>query len=337
MPAETQPPLIEIENLHITFPLEQGTINPVHDVSFSIPRAGTVGLVGESGCGKSMTGLSLLNLIPPPGKAVAGQINYYRENGSSIDIAALPPRGDEIRAIRGAEIAMIFQEPMSSLNPVYTIGQQITEMVRLHQKTDAKEARNRAIEMLRKVGIPLPEQRVDEFPHQLSGGMRQRAMIAMALSCNPRLLIADEPTTALDVTVQAQILDLMRGLQEETGMAILIISHDLGVIADLAEQVVVMYAGKVVEKGTAEAIFYDPQHPYTRGLLKAAPVLGQPSQERLYSIPGSVPSPLNMPRGCAFRPRCPERFAPCIEPPLLTEVKPEHFARCWAREAEIRG
>lgn len=336
-------PLIEIQNLHIAFPLEEGVINAVHDVSFTIPRASTVGLVGESGCGKSMTGLSLLQLVPPPGRIQDGHIRYHRDAGKTgtkaevVDIAALPPRGDAIRSIRGAEIAMIFQEPMSSLNPVYTIGQQIGEMVRLHEETGAKEARNRAVEMLQKVGIPDPRQRVDEFPHQLSGGMRQRAMIAMALVCRPRLLIADEPTTALDVTVQAQILDLMRGLQDEMGMAILIISHDLGVIADLAEEVVVMYAGKVVERGSAEAIFYDPQHPYTRGLLRAAPILGQPSKERLYSIPGAVPNPLAMPRGCSFRPRCPERFARCVEPPALTETSPGHLARCWAREVEIHA
>lgn len=357
-------PLIEIQNLHITFPLEEGVINAVHDVSFSIPRAGTVGLVGESGCGKSMTGLSLLQLVPKPGCIHAGKILYHRDSfkfaarqtreidrnvpanslpGKSeisteiVDIAALPANGDVVRSIRGAEIAMIFQEPMSSLNPVYTIGQQIGEMVRVHEDASGREARNRSIEMLQKVGIPDPKQRVDEFPHQLSGGMRQRAMIAMALICSPRLLIADEPTTALDVTVQAQILDLMRGLQEEMGMAILIISHDLGVIADMAEEVVVMYAGKVVEQGSAEAIFYDPQHPYTRGLLRAAPVLGQPSQERLYSIPGNVPHPLAMPRGCAFRPRCPERFAKCAEPPILIETTPGHTARCWAREAELHA
>ena len=333
-------PLVSIENLHVSFPLEEGVINAVHDVSFTIPRAGTLGLVGESGCGKSMTGLSLLQLVPGPGRIQNGRIRYYREGAASgspsevVDIAALSPNSDAMRSIRGAEIAMIFQEPMSSLNPVYTIGQQIAEMVRLHERATARQARARAIEMLQKVGIPDPRQRVDEFPHQLSGGMRQRAMIAMALVCGPRLLIADEPTTALDVTVQAQILDLMRGLQEEMGMAILIISHDLGVIADLAEEVVVMYAGKVVEKGSTDSIFYDPQHPYTRGLLRAAPVLGQPSQERLYSIPGTVPNPLAMPRGCAFRPRCPERFARCTEPPALIQTSPDHLARCWAREAE---
>jgi oligopeptide/dipeptide ABC transporter ATP-binding protein len=332
-------PLIEIRDLRVSFPLEDRIVHVVHDVSFTIPRGGTLGLVGESGCGKSMTGLSLLQLIPPPGSITGGSILYCREkeNGKQVDIVSLPPRGDAIRAIRGDEIAMIFQEPMSSLNPVYTIGQQIGEMVRLHQKATKQEARERAIEMLQKVGIPIPELRVDEYPHQLSGGMRQRAMIAMALSCNPVLLIADEPTTALDVTVQAQILDLMRQLQDEMGMAILIISHDLGVIADLAEQVVVMYAGRVVEHGSAEDIFYDPQHPYTRGLLHAAPTLGVPTEERLYSIPGTVPNPLAMPRGCAFRPRCPERFAKCVEPPILEEISAGHQARCWAREAKPDG
>ena len=334
-------PLIEIRNLHIQFPLEYGIVNAVHDVSFSIPAGRTVGLVGESGCGKSMTGLSLLQLTPPPGKVHAGQILYHPANttGEPVDIAALDRVGERIRRIRGKEIAMIFQEPMSSLNPVYTIGNQIVEMIITHETVTRKEAKQRAIEMLRKVGIPDAAQRADEYPHQLSGGMRQRAMIAMALACSPRLLIADEPTTALDVTVQAQILDLMRSLQQEMGMAILLISHDLGVIADLAEQVVVMYAGKVVEQGTAEDLFYNPQHPYTRGLLRAAPVLGQPGTERLYSIPGTVPAPLAMPKGCAFRPRCEERFEKCLVQPELKPVgtSAQHLARCWAREEAAHG
>lgn len=373
-------PLIEIQNLHVSFPLESGVVNAVHDVSFSIPRSHTVGLVGESGCGKSMTGLSLLQLVPPPGRIQNGRILFYDYDANEtnrstadqptasprlpvppslrlslarreadqgrrapptvadpVDIAAMAPRGDAIRSIRGGQIAMIFQEPMSSLNPVYTIGQQISESVRVQGGVSAKDARNHAVEMLVKVGIPDPQQRANEYPHQLSGGMRQRAMIAIALARGPLLLIADEPTTALDVTVQAQILDLMRSLQQEMGMAILLISHDLGVIADLADEVVVMYAGKVVEQGSAEAVFYNPQHPYTRGLLRAAPVLGQPSQERLYSIPGSVPNPLAMPRGCAFRPRCPERFAKCLEPPVLIDVSVGHTARCWAREAVHSG
>ncbi|HLJ53554.1 MAG TPA: ABC transporter ATP-binding protein [Chthonomonadaceae bacterium] len=341
MPSD-RAPLVEVENLRVRFATDDGVIDAVSDVSFTIPQSGAVGLVGESGCGKSMTGLSLLQLVPPPGRIDGGAIRYHRIAHAGapckvVDIAALPPRGDTVRSIRGAEIAMIFQEPMSSLNPVYTIGSQIAEMVRTHEEASAREARARAIEMLRRVGIPDPEQRVDAYPHQLSGGMRQRAMIAMALVCRPRMLIADEPTTALDVTVQAQILDLMRSLQEELGMAILIISHDLGVIADLAETVVVMYAGKVVEEGPAQEIFDSPQHPYTRGLLRAAPVMGQPSQNRLYSIPGTVPHPLAMPRGCAYRPRCPERLARCIEPPALKPTAAGHLARCWAREAEARG
>ncbi|MCX6382175.1 MAG: ABC transporter ATP-binding protein [Armatimonadetes bacterium] len=327
--------LVEIENLQISFPLEDKHVSVVNEVSFTIPRAHTVGLVGESGCGKSMTGLSLLQLITPPGQITQGKILFHATPGEMpVDIANLPPRGDAIRAIRGSEIAMIFQEPMSSLNPVYTIGNQISEMILQHNKISKKEAHNRSIEMLQKVGIPAPEIRVNDYPHQLSGGMRQRAMIAMALSCNPKLLIADEPTTALDVTVQAQIVDLLRSLQQELGMAILIISHDLGVIADLAEEVIVMYAGRVVEKGTAEEIFYTPKHPYTRGLLKSVPVLGDTSHNKLYSIPGTVPSPLAMPKGCSFRPRCSERFEKCMELPQLTTLSVAHDVRCWAREQE---
>jgi len=333
--ATIRNPLIEIRGLRVSFPLEQGTIKAVDDVSLVIPRGRTIGLVGESGCGKSMTGLSLLQLIPRPGRIESGEIIYRPSlEGPAVDIAALPPRGDTIRGIRGKEIAMIFQEPMSSLNPVYTIGQQIVESVRLHKGLRPAEARNHAIDMLNRVGIPAPQQRVDEFPHQLSGGMRQRAMIAIALSCDPMLVIADEPTTALDVTVQAQILDLLRDLQAERGMALLLISHDLGVIADLAEEVIVMYAGRIVERAEAQTLFDAPQHPYTRGLLRAAPALGRPNQQRLYSIPGTVPNPLRMPRGCAFRPRCPERFASCTEPPPLLETSADHYARCWARQEE---
>ncbi len=332
-----QEALVEIENLQISFPLEDRRVSVVNDVSFTIPRAHTVGLVGESGCGKSMTGLSLLQLIPPPGQVTQGRIRYHSQpTEAPVDIATLPPKGDAIRAIRGNEIAMIFQEPMSSLNPVYTIGQQISEMILQHNKISKQEAHQRAIEMLKKVGIPSPEIRVKDYPHQLSGGMRQRAMIAMALSCNPKLLIADEPTTALDVTVQAQIIDLLRDLQQEFGMAILIVSHDLGVIADLAEQIIVMYAGRIVEKGSAEEIFYEPKHPYTRGLLKSVPVLGDTSHSKLYSIPGTVPSPLAMPKGCSFRPRCSERFEKCTEPPQLITLGATHEVRCWAREQEVQ-
>jgi oligopeptide/dipeptide ABC transporter ATP-binding protein len=293
-----------------------------------------------------MTGLSLLNLIPPPGRIAAGEIRFYRDGPrrDPVDIATLPPGSETLREIRGNEIAMIFQEPMTSLNPVYTVGYQIAEAVQLHQRVTAREARERAVEMLAKVGIPAPRQRVDEYPHQLSGGMRQRAMIAMALSCRPSLLIADEPTTALDVTIQAQILDLMRELQEELGTAILLISHDLGVIADLADEVVVMYAGRVVESAPVETLFDAPRHPYTRGLLRSIPVLGERSRHteqeaaggsrnaRLTGIGGTVPSLAALPRGCPFRPRCPERMERCLEPPELITVGAEHRTRCWLYE-----
>jgi oligopeptide/dipeptide ABC transporter ATP-binding protein len=332
------PTLLDISHLKISFPTDEGLITAVHDVSFTIRRGETVGLVGESGCGKSMTGLSLLRLIPKPGQIENGNIQFYpSDHKPPIDIAALDPNGDPVRALRGNEIAMIFQEPMSSLNPVYTIGDQIGEAVILHKRVSKKEARARSIEMLKLVGMPAPELRVDEYPHQLSGGMRQRAVIALALSCDPTLLIADEPTTALDVTVQAQIIDLLRELQRDLGMAILMISHDLGVIADLCQQIVVMYAGRVVEQGSADDVFYDPKHPYTRGLLKSAPVLGRNAGGRLYAIPGSVPDPLALPKGCAFHPRCPERFAACIEMPELLDVAPGHAARCWARQLEIKN
>ena len=258
--------LLEVTELSTIFPTDDGVVQAVSDVSFSITPGQTLGLVGESGCGKSVTGLSILQLVPSPGVIEHGQILYRRDSdGDYIDLAKQDRRGEVMRSIRGNEIAMIFQEPMTSLNPVYTIGNQIAEAIILHQKVTKKEARRLAVEMLVKVGIPGPSQRVDEYPHQLSGGMRQRAMIAMALSCNPALLIADEPTTALDVTIQAQVLDLMRQLQQEMGMAILMITHDLGVIADLADAIVVMYAGRVVERGNLDAIFYEPLHPYTRG------------------------------------------------------------------------
>ena len=323
-------PLLEISGLSTVFPTDDGIVRAVNDVTLSISGGQTLGLVGESGCGKSVTGLSILQLVPSPGIIKQGQI-LYRRNGAddTVDITKLPPRGDEMRSIRGNEIAMIFQEPMTSLNPVYTIGNQIAESIILHQRLGKKKAREHAIEMLARVGIPGPRQRVDEYPHQLSGGMRQRVMIAMALCCNPVMLIADEPTTALDVTIQAQVLDLMRELQQEMGMAILMITHDLGVIADLADEVVVMYAGRVVEKGSLDAIFYESMHPYTRGLLASIPVLGKQSGERLRSIPGTVPHPLALPTGCMFRPRCKERTPACLEMPELKEEQPGHAVRCW--------
>jgi oligopeptide/dipeptide ABC transporter ATP-binding protein len=323
-------PLLHIDRLTTVFPVEDRLIPVVQEVGFSIPRGRTVGVVGESGCGKSMTGLSILQLVPRPGRIADGRILFYRQNGSPpVDIAQLDPRGEAMRSIRGNEIAMIFQEPMTSLNPVYPIGEQIGEAVRLHQGVGRKEARARAVEMLRRVGIPGPQQRVDEYPHQLSGGMRQRAMIAMALSCNPTLLIADEPTTALDVTIQAQIIDLLRDLQAEFHMAIMIITHDLGVIADLADEIIVMYAGRVVEAGTPEHLFYRPHHPYTRGLLGSIPKLGARRAGPLQAIPGTVPSPLAMPPGCPFQPRCPVAIDRCAVLPEIREIETGHTVRCW--------
>ncbi len=300
-------------------------------MSFSIERQKTLGVVGESGCGKSVTALTIMGLVPmPPGKIVSGRVLYYR-NGDVIDITKLNPKGKEIRSIRGNEIAMIFQEPMTSLNPVYTIGNQIMEAIILHQKVKKKEARKRAIEMLKAVGIPSPEQRVDEYPHQLSGGMRQRAMIAMALSCNPSLLIADEPTTALDVTIQAQILELMKKLQEEFRMAIMMITHNLGVVAETSDDVVVMYMGKVVEESDVRRVFHEPKHPYTQGLMKSIPSLAK-RKERLEPIKGVVPDPYNLPPGCVFGPRCPYAMERCKEEPPLIEVEPGHWAKCWLYE-----
>ena len=326
-------PLLDIAGLSTIFNTDDGAIRAVDDVSFSINRGQTLGIVGESGCGKSVTGLSILQL-QSPGHIEKGQIHYYKSNKDlPIDITQLAPKSEEMRSIRGNDIAMIFQEPMTSLNPVYTIGNQISEAVILHQRVSKKEARSRSIEMLERVGIPAPHKRVDDYPHQFSGGMRQRAMIAMALSCNPSLLIADEPTTALDVTIQAQVLDLMRELQEELGMAIMMITHDLGVIAEITNEIVIMYAGRVVEKGNLDQIFYHPLHPYTRGLLASIPVLGADLHKQLHSISGSVPRPSAMPPGCAFAPRCAERFERCDEMPELKAVGEHNSVRCWLHES----
>ncbi|MCX8103357.1 MAG: ABC transporter ATP-binding protein [Candidatus Bipolaricaulota bacterium] len=323
--------LIELRDLKTYFYTEDGVVKAVDGVSFSIEKQKTLGVVGESGCGKSVTALSIMGLIPmPPGKILGGSVIYHR-NGQQIELTKLDPKGKQYREIRGNEIAMIFQEPMTSLNPVYTIGNQIMEAIMLHQKVGRREARERAIEMLKAVGIPLPEQRVDEYPHQLSGGMRQRAMIAMALSCNPSLLIADEPTTALDVTIQAQILDLIRKLQEEFHMALMIITHNLGVIAEMANDVVIMYMGKVVEEASVRDIFHDPLHPYTIGLMESIPALTR-KKERLKPIKGMVPDPYNLPKGCPFEPRCPEAMDICrTQMPDLKEIKPRHRVACWAR------
>jgi len=322
-------PLVELRDLKTYFYTEDGIVKAVDGVSFAIERERTLGVVGESGCGKSVTGLSIMGLVPmPPGRIAGGQVLFHR-NGHPVDLTSLNPKGKEYRSIRGKEIAMIFQEPMTSLNPVFTVGYQIMEAIMLHQKVRKNVARARAIEMLRQVGIPLPEQRVDEYPHQLSGGMRQRAMIAMALSCNPSLLIADEPTTALDVTIQAQVLDLMRDLQAKFRTAIMFITHNLGVVAEMCQEVVVMYLGRVVEHAPVGLLFHDPKHPYTKGLLHSIPSLATKKQ-RLEPIQGVVPDPLGAPPGCPFNPRCPHAMEVCTrEVPLLKEVGPAHEAACW--------
>jgi len=327
-------PLITIDHLKTHFFTDEGTVKAVDDVSLVIRKGQALGLVGESGCGKSVTALSIIRLISPPGRIVDGRITLD-DDGRPVVLTELPEA--EMRKVRGSEISMIFQEPMTSLNPVFTIGAQIIEAIRLHQEVDKAEARRLAVEMLDKVRIPVPEKRIDEYPHQFSGGMRQRAMIAMALSCNPRLLIADEPTTALDVTIQAQILDLLRNLQADVGMSILIITHDLGIVAETADDVAVMYASKVVEYAPVKELFENPLHPYTDGLFKSRPTLGQPKDRKLNTIPGMVPSPLRFPQGCKFHPRCPFRQSICeSEEPELREIRPGHQARChFAGELKI--
>lgn len=317
--------LLEIKDLTVKFFTEDGTVNAVERVSFDIEKEETLGVVGESGCGKSVTVLSVMRLLPsPPAKITSGKILFEGEDLLSKSEA-------EMRRIRGNLISMVFQEPMTSLNPVFTIGHQISEAIILHQKLSKKEARERAIEMLRLVGIPNPEKRYWEYPHQLSGGMRQRVMIAMALSCSPKLLIADEPTTALDVTIQAQILDLIERLKEKVGMSVLMITHDLGVIAEMAKRVVVMYAGQVVEESPCEDIFENPLHPYTVGLLKSIPRL-EGKKSRLHVIEGNVPNPLNFPSGCRFHPRCFEAKKICGEKmPSLVEVEGNRKVRCFMR------
>jgi oligopeptide/dipeptide ABC transporter ATP-binding protein len=326
--------LVEVKDLRTYFYLDEGVVRAVDGVDFDIYRGKTLGIVGESGCGKSVTAQSILRIVPrPPGRIVSGSITLARRGGlPPVDLAQLSPKGQEIRSIRGREISMIFQEPMNSLSPVHTIGFQIIEAILLHQHGITKEqARERAIDMLRRVGIAKPDQRVDEYSYQLSGGMRQRAMIAIALSCNPALLVADEPTTALDVTVQAQILLLIKRLQEEYGMAIMLITHDLGVISEIADDVVVMYFGRVVERTDVYTIFRNPLHPYTQALLRSIPSADKKTRERLAYIEGSVPEPFVVVRGCSFADRCNKRIdGTCTEDPEpeLREVEPGHFVRC---------
>ena len=322
-------PLLEVRDLRIAFDADHGLTRAVDGVSFSLGSGRTLGIVGESGCGKSVTALGIMGLVPlPPGRIEGGTIRF-----EGVDLLALS--SEAMRKRRGRDLAMIFQEPMTSLNPSFTIGDQIVEAIRSHEPVPYGEARAKAIEMLRLVRIPVPEQRFDEYPHKLSGGMRQRAMIAMALACGPKLLLADEPTTALDVTIQAQILALLRELKDKTGTAIILITHDLGVIAELADDVVVMYAGQIVERAPVGALFANPQHPYTIGLLGAVPELDR-RRARLATIEGTVPDLSRPPPGCRFAPRCPFASPRCkVESPPLADLGPGHAAACWHAPLEL--
>jgi oligopeptide/dipeptide ABC transporter, ATP-binding protein, C-terminal domain len=317
--------LLSVQGLKVLFNTESGIISAVDGVDISINSGETLCIVGESGCGKSITSLSIMRLIDePPGKIAAGKILFEGQD-------LLTKSAADMRQIRGNKISMIFQEPMTSLNPVFTCGSQLTEAVRLHQEFSPAAAQEKAVEMLKMVGIPLPERRMNDYPHQLSGGMRQRIMIAMALVCHPRLLIADEPTTALDVTIQAQILELMKELKQELGMAIMLITHDLGVVAEMAERVIVMYAGRVVEESEVRQLFRNPLHPYTAGLLKSVPRIDK-KHDQLYVINGAVPNPLAMPKGCRFNTRCVHAWDICREKePALSEVSPGRLVRCWLK------
>jgi peptide/nickel transport system ATP-binding protein len=329
-------PLLSVRDLHTHFPLDEGTVIAVDGASFDLYPGQTLGIVGESGCGKSVTARSILRILDRPGRIVEGEILLRRRGGDDafsdvVDLVGLDPDGQTMRAIRGGEIALVFQEPMTSFSPVHTIGNQILEAIMLHRSVSKKAARAIAIDQLRQVGIPLPEQRVDEYAFQLSGGLRQRAMIAMALSCHPNLLIADEPTTALDVTTQAQILDLMRKLQRELGMAIMLITHDLGVIAEMADHVAVMYLGQVVESAPVDDIFHAPKHPYTQALLQSIPRMQTTTRQRLASIMGSVPHPYARPSGCPYYPRCASFIAGVCDQsePTLQTVAANHKVSCF--------
>ncbi|MDQ4034297.1 MAG: ABC transporter ATP-binding protein [Chloroflexota bacterium] len=318
-------PLLEIKGIKTHFFTQDGVVKAVDDVTFEIGHGQTLGVVGESGCGKSITSLSVMRLIERPGRIIAGEILLNGEN-------LLAKTDADMRDVRGDQVSMIFQEPMTSLNPVFTCGDQIAEAVQQHTAVSRREASDRAIEMLRVVGIPDAKRRAGEHPHQLSGGMRQRVMIAMALSTDPDLLIADEPTTALDVTIQAQILEVMRDLREKNRMAIMLITHDLGVVAEMADEVVVMYAGKVVERADVRTVFGSPHHPYTQGLLLSIPRIDE-RRDRLEVIKGTVPSPLNLPTGCLFKRRCPYRMRVCDTAPPYREIGPNHHSRCWLTPA----
>jgi peptide/nickel transport system ATP-binding protein len=317
-------PVLDVSGLTTVFHTRTGLVRAVQDVSFSVEAGETLAIVGESGCGKTMTALSLMRLIPtPPGEITAGTVKVAGTDLLALDEASM-------RKMRGGQIAMIFQEPMTALNPLFTIGRQIAEMVSLHEGVSRRAANTRAVEMLQHVRIPAPERRAREYPHQMSGGMRQRAMIAMALACKPKVLIADEPTTALDVTIQAQVLDLIDDLRKELGTAVVLITHDLGVVAETADRMVVMYAGRKVEEGRTTNLFADPCHPYLQGLLASVPRLGASGSERLREIPGIVPALSDLPKGCAFAPRCPAAIAICRDKiPPLEPKRPGHAAACW--------
>ena len=324
-------PLLSVRNLRTSFFQDEGTTKAVDGATFDVMPGKTLGIVGESGCGKSITAQSILRIVDHPGRIVEGEIILTRADGSEVDLVKLKPDSREIRAIRGADIGLVFQEPMTSFSPVHTVGAQIVEAVLLHNAVGKKEARRRGIEALRSVGIPNPDRRIDEYSFELSGGLRQRAMIAVALSCEPRLLIADEPTTALDVTTQAQILDLLRKIQRERGMAIMLITHNLGVVAEMADDVVVMYLGRVVEEGKVDDIFHDPKHPYTKALLQSIPSIESAPRMKLPTISGSIPHPFNRPTGCPFHPRC-ASFMPgrCdTAEPLLAPVGEGRKASCF--------
>src|SRR5216117_1593013 len=316
--------LIEVNGLKVQFATEDGIVRAVDGVDFELGRGQVLGIVGESGSGKSVTAMTLLGLTRDRNTRFEGEVLYKGRN-------VLAMNEDELQEVRGNEMSMIFQDPMTSLNPVYTVGAQICEAIQTHENTDKRSGRLRAIELLKQVGIPNAESRVDNYPHEFSGGMRQRAMIAMALSCNPDVLIADEPTTALDVTIQAQILELIDKLKDEFDSSVILITHDLGVVAEVADEIVVMYAGRVVERAQTRQLFYDPQHPYTWGLLGSIPRLDRPKQERLHSIKGTPPSLINAPQGCKFRPRCPHAFEKCDEEPGLEQRVEQrgHLDRCW--------
>ena len=323
-------PLLEVRNLKTYFHTESGIGKAIDGINFDILKQKTLGVVGESGCGKSVTAMSIMGLVPqPPGRIEEGEILFHGKSGIT-DLTGLDPFGREYRSIRGNEIAMIFQEPMTSLNPVYTIGFQINEALMLHQNLSKSDATKKSIDMLRSVGIPMPEKRVREFPFQMSGGMRQRVMIAMALSCMPKLLIADEPTTALDVTIQAQVLDLMNKLKDEFETSLLFITHDIGVISEMADDILVMYLGRIVESGGVAEVLHKPLHPYTQGLLKSIPSITDKTRQKLQAIEGTVPSPFNIPTGCGFAPRCKKCMDICTEEkPVLKAITGNQRTACW--------